>query len=168
MFGCTKIPIQSGQTKRAHPVLTGYYPVFVRGNTPSLYPQLPRVVKGCPKKNIPLFTYTVGANKTSTPHCDGVSLLQCLGFHPIIAWGFHPVQCTQHSQEVRVHCPRTYPVCGLCDWLTVVSDSWPLIGLPGGRCGYNALPLPRKRGYIVPLYPQSRTYPQADQLKNFT
>ena len=31
------------------------------------------------------------------------------GFHPVIAWGFHPVQCTQHSREVRVHCTRTYP-----------------------------------------------------------
>ena len=41
-----------------------------------------------------------------------------------------------------------YPVCADCDWLS--QDCWPLIGLPGGRCGYNAPSLPGNAGYIVP------------------
>ena len=36
---------QSAQTKRAHPVLTGYYPVNVQGSTPNNVPNLPRVVR---------------------------------------------------------------------------------------------------------------------------
>ena len=54
---------QPGQTNQAHPVLTGYYPVFVRGNTPSLYPQLPRVVRLHCTRNYPACRLVIGCHR---------------------------------------------------------------------------------------------------------
>ena len=46
------------------------------------------------------------------------------------------------TRNTSTRCP-----CVDCDWLS--QDSWPLIGLPGGRCGYNAPSPPGNAGYIV-------------------
>ena len=73
--------IQSGQTNQAHPVLTGYYPIFVQGNTPSLYPQLPRVVRVHCNCNYPQADQSAARNLEKTNHKSACGLV-AVTMHP--------------------------------------------------------------------------------------